>query len=105
MSGLKVINGTPTAISKFIREEEAKSQEEPCETNYLRFNLKEKKDKTEVWEVISKRHGFNLGVIKWYGSWRQYCFFPEPETVFNIDCMDDIMIFIQDMMEHKREDK
>jgi len=97
MAGLRVIDGTPTAIAKFIREEEAKSQETPAETRYLKFKLVEQKEKTQVWEILSKTHDYRLGIIKWYGSWRQYCFFPEPGTVFNTDCMEDIQDFIVDL--------
>jgi len=76
----------------------------PFETKYLKFKLIEKKEKTEVWEISSKLHGFRLGVIKWYGSWRQYAFFPEPETVFNKECMEDISDFIIDLMTERGHD-
>ena len=35
-----------------------------------------------------------LGGVQWYGPWRQYCFFPEIDTVFNIGCLNDINHFI-----------
>lgn len=41
----------------------------------------------------------DLGVLKWYVSWRQYCFFPQPETVFNKGCLEDINHFITQLME------
>ena len=44
---------------------------------------------THLFEVIT-RDGDLLGVIKWFGRWRQYSFFPEPETVFNNGCLRTI---------------
>lgn len=62
---------------------------------YLEFRLLEQKPKTQVIEVISKRRGSRLGIIKWFGRWRQYAFFPESGTVFNIECLNDIQSFIK----------
>ena len=64
-------------------------------SKYLEFALLEKKPKTQVIKVMSKLHGNRLGVIKWFGRWRQYGFFPEPETVFNIECLNDIQSYIK----------
>ena len=54
--------------------------------------------KTEIWNVHAKRTGFVLGKIKWYGPWRQYCFFPSPNSVFNSGCMTDIQNAIKELM-------
>jgi hypothetical protein len=69
-----------------------------AETKYLEFHLLEKKPKTEVYGVYSKRHGMSLGTIKWHGSWRQYAFFPELNTLFNSECLKDIRAFIDGLM-------
>lgn len=52
--------------------------------------------KTREYRIISKSQGMCLGMIKWHGAWRQYCFFPEPftEAVWSEDCLDDIRHFI-----------
>lgn len=44
---------------------------------------------TLVVEVRSAR-GAYLGSLKWYGAWRQYCFFPAPDCIFNVGCLDTI---------------
>lgn len=62
---------------------------------YIPFVKQADKPKTSVWKCVSKSHGDVLGLVKWYGSWRQYCFFPVGSTVFNIGCMADISDFIQ----------
>lgn len=59
--------------------------------------------KTEVYDVLSKSSGAVLGHIKWYGAWRQYCFFPSPNCVFNMGCLNQINEHIKVMMfEHTR---
>ena len=50
--------------------------------------------KTKMWLVQGKGQGAPLlGVVKWFGRWRQYCFFPGNDTIFNPGCMDDIATF------------
>lgn len=43
--------------------------------------------KTQRFEVTSESSGACLGVIKWFGAWRQYCFYPSEETIWNQDCL------------------
>lgn len=45
---------------------------------------------TRIVEVIAVRDGTLLGLIRWFGSWRQYVFAPEPECVFNVGCLKTI---------------
>jgi len=64
------------------------------ETKYLIFdayNIPHRK--TKIVKVINKSSGNELGEISWYGSWRQYCFFPtvEFDTVWNNTCLKDII--------------
>ena len=63
-------------------------------SKYLKFELLEQKPKTKVIEVISKSHNNRLGIIKWYGAWRQYTFFPESDTLFNTECLNDVITYI-----------
>ena len=66
-------------------------------SKYLKFVLIERKPKTNVISVESKLHGNGLGVIKWYGAWRQYAFFPENGTLFNTECLNDIISYIKEL--------
>lgn len=62
-------------------------------SDYLDFLLDDKRSrnrKTEVWIVRATRDQAKLGEIRWFGRWRQYAFWPEPETIFNIDCLREI---------------
>ena len=66
-------------------------------TQYMIFRLVEQKPKTAVWNVLSRSNGGLLGIIKWHSPWRQYCFFPEPDCVFNNSCMMTIINFIKEV--------
>ena len=50
--------------------------------------------KTFIYKVININHGSCIGTISWYGSWRQYCLFPEGDTVWSTGCLCDIMKLI-----------
>jgi hypothetical protein len=43
--------------------------------------------KTPRYLVRNKSQDAILGIIKWYGAWRQFCFFPQPETVWSTGCL------------------
>lgn len=75
------------------------------ESEYLEFSLIEQKPKTKIIGVWSKKSSDRLGLIKWYGPWRQYAFFPENNTLFNTGCLNDIQIYIKAMMDGRRETK
>lgn len=68
---------------------------------YLEFIVIEQKPKTKVIEVKSKLRGVLLGTIRWFGRWRQYAFFPEVATVFNIECLADIQFYIKKLKEER----
>jgi len=67
-------------------------------SKYIEFYELADNGKTKIWDILSRRSGYILGKIKWYGAWRQYCFFPVGETVFNRTCMQDIIKFITEEM-------
>jgi hypothetical protein len=53
------------------------------------------KRKTKIFEVVTKEDRFGLGIVKWYGAWRKYAFFPAEQTIFEWDCLRDIAEFCQ----------
>lgn len=63
---------------------------------YITMLKIEDKPKTSVFAVESK-HEDQLGIIKWFPRWRQYCFFPEDDCVFSKGCMDDINHFMEQL--------
>ena len=66
-------------------------------SKYLEFSIIERKLKTKVIGVYSKRSGDKLAIIKWYGAWRQYAFFPERNTLYNTECLNDIISYIKEL--------
>jgi len=54
--------------------------------------------KTRIWSCVSKTQHTELGVIKWFAQWRQYVFYPAPDTLFNTGCLGDIEKFIKQEM-------
>lgn len=61
--------------------------------------------KTKTFLIRNKDNDFVLGIIKWYGPFRQYSFFPEPNTVFEKTCLGDITKFIIALMEERKRIK
>lgn len=70
------------------------------ETKYLKFVWSKRSITriTEIWTVESKSSDEVLGYVAWYARWRQYAFYPEPETLYNADCLQDIRDFISAQM-------
>lgn len=71
---------------------------------YLVFHKlpSEEGKKTDKFLVSSKRNGRTLGLIKWFNRWRKYTFEPEPETVWDESCLNDIVIFISNLMKERK---
>lgn len=70
---------------------------------YIYFVEKPSGGKTKVFACINNRSGAQLGSVHWYGAWRQYCYFPAPECVYNAGCLDDISEFIGALMKERRK--
>lgn len=76
---------------------------EVCTTcKHISFVLTETKPKTDVYRVISNSGGEYLATIKWHGPWRQYVVQPESDTIWNRDCLRDVIEFIQGLMDARR---
>lgn len=74
-------------------------------SKWIDFNkLKKPTDrKTDIYQVVTKDGNTLLGQISWYGPWRQYAFMPNANTVFERQCLTDIMNFIKKIMDEKKE--
>ena len=72
-------------------------------TKYITFNLIELKPKTKVYGVLAKKGNIFLGTIKWYSRWRQYCFFPDKDTIYSRGCLKDIAEFIEKLMKERKK--
>jgi hypothetical protein len=61
------------------------------------------KPKTKTWKVIAKDGNIVLGYVGWFGRWRCYTFFPEPNTVFEQTCLRDIADFMKSQTKDHRQ--
>ena len=67
-------------------------------SEYIEFVETKDTGKTKVFAVRSLNGGANLGEIRWYPTWRQYVFMPARVTVWNPDCLNTIITFINGLM-------
>lgn len=67
---------------------------------YIKFvDMTDEPDaKTKTIKVVSVREGYTLGVIKWHGAWRRYTFFPDGDTVWSDESLQEIEEKIQELM-------
>ena len=62
-------------------------------SRFLEFVAFGRAPKKKFW-VYSKKKGNILGKIEYYLRWRRYVFDPEPFTIYDVECMQDICRFI-----------
>lgn len=72
---------------------------------YIHFENMNVKGKLPQYICLNNTSGAILAVVKWYSPWRQYCFFPLAETIFNTGCLDDVKDFIRQLMEERKRIK
>lgn len=60
---------------------------------------------TKRFHVVTKDNGAIIAMIKWYPSWRKYSFFPYQNTVFETQCLKDIVSFIDSLMLERKLQK
>jgi hypothetical protein len=63
------------------------------------------KKKTKTYKVVNKDNGSFLGFVRWFGSFRQYSFFPSEGCVFEKTCLRDIADFMQKLMDERKKSK
>lgn len=69
---------------------------------WIEFIEQPSKGVTKIFKVSAKEGDQTLGIIKWFGNWRKYAFYPEANTIFEKDCLDDISTFLDDLMEQRK---
>ena len=73
------------------------------EKSYLEFRHTgdSESGKTRLFAVLNKENGSFLGGIKWHAAWRKYCFFPAKETIFDMKCLKEIMLYLDELMKER----
>lgn len=46
-----------------------------------------------------------LGVINWYNAWRRYVFLPHQATLFDRDCLFEVLSFLEKLMRDRQDGK
>jgi hypothetical protein len=76
------------------------------EYEYLEFIQCPSTGKTTIWSCRNKRFGDQLGVVKWDGRWRQYCYFTGCENelgvVYSTGCLNDISSFVKQLNDERK---
>jgi len=62
---------------------------------YINFEVIVEKPKTKVWSCRNNYSTTELGQVKWYRAWKQYCYFPSCPAVYSVGCLEDINNFIR----------
>lgn len=68
----------------------------------MQFAGKSASGKTDRWEVIAVAGGARLGMVEWFARWRAYAFKPEPNTIFEQECLRRIALFVEDRTKQHR---
>jgi hypothetical protein len=71
------------------------------ENPYIVFEEQPSKGKTVVLHVRSRRTDDLLGSIRWYGAWRQYTLWVEPQTIWNTGCLEAVNERIRGLMQER----
>ncbi len=72
---------------------------------YVHFTKTRVLLRTSIWSCRNNNSNAELGIIKWYSAWRQYCFFPSSDTVFSEGCLVDIRRFITQLKNEREVEK
>ena len=73
------------------------------ENKYIKILEVPHTGKTKGFEIRNKSGEYPIGEIEWYSNWRQYCFFPWDDMVFNSTCLELITDFMKDInVEHRK---
>ena len=84
------------------------SKSDPCADvlykntyKYIYFHELPPSGKTHIWACRDASSHCEIGRVKWYPDWRQYCFFPN-EAVFSAGCLRDVTDFLGRVQAERR---
>jgi len=70
---------------------------------WIKFVQVDSPRRTQIWSCRNLRSDDELGVVQWYGPWRQYCFLAKTGVVFSAGCLKDVQTFIENLMEARKK--
>lgn len=71
---------------------------------YMIFKEIQNKGITRIFEVKSIQGDFLLGVVKWRSGWRRYVF-ETSNSVFDVKCLNEVVEFINELMNERANRK
>ena len=63
----------------------------------IKQNNNETYEKNPVYRVYNNKSNVQLAIISYYKPWKQYVFSSQPECVFNISCLNDVINFMEEL--------
>lgn len=73
---------------------------------FVRFELVQNhSDGTSVFAIYNNITGEHLGLIEWHDKWRKYCFFPNDGTLWEEECLTEVIKYIKELMKYIRDSR
>lgn len=72
---------------------------------WIRFDQIPYSGKTKKYRCVNKEFGSEIGIVMWYGAFRKYSFLPNPNMVFESQCLKDIASFLESLMLERKTEK
>lgn len=70
---------------------------EDVKSKYIIIEEIASKTKTKRFVIRNNNSQQIIGTVNWYGAWRQYCFSPAYQTIWNNDCLNIIKEFLDNL--------
>lgn len=73
---------------------------------FVRFELIENNsDGTSTFAIYNNVTGECIGTIQWYDEWRKYCFYPDDGTVWETECLKEVIDYIKELMKYIKDSR
>lgn len=73
---------------------------------FVRFELTDTRaDGTSVFNIYNNITGEHLGMIDWYDNWRKYCFLPNDNTLWEVECLKEVIDYIKELMKYIKDSR
>lgn len=70
--------------------------------SFLLFEPQSKTSKTECITIRNARTKVMLGMIRWYGPWRRYAFYPLGGIVLDAECLNGLRDKLEMLMDDRQ---
>ena len=65
---------------------------------YIHFEKWTSEPGNLTWKCYNTRSNDELGEVRWYPAWRQYCYFPSCPANYSAECLNNIANFIEQLL-------